>query len=235
MADTTNYIGLETAILEDGIRSKNFFNGRLLSAEDLRQDQEENRKSHWRLGEAIGDGVAYGFEVSIHADSTKDAPVVDIEGGLAVSRSGKVLKATNKQSIGLTAQGTAIVDGFASFTPCQPLLSGTYTARPGLYLLTVTSAFGTAGRAQVSGLGNSSVSCNTDSVIEGLQFRLLEVGSEISAPPGDANFRNRVAYEFFYKIDSSRESITNPFRPPAIGYGVLDALRDKGLSDCDVP
>jgi hypothetical protein len=235
MADTTNYIGVETAILEGGIRSKNFFNGRLLSAEDLRQEQEEHRKSHWRLGEATGDGVAYGFEVSINKDSTKEFPVVDVEGGLAVSRSGKILRATDVHRIALTAQGTASVNGFASFTPCEQLLGGTYKAGPGLYVLAVTSAFGSKGRAPVSGLGNTSVSCNVDNVVEGLQFRLLEVSSSISAPPGDATFRNLVAYEFFRGFDSSKESLTNPFAPPLKGYGVLDSLRDKGLSDCDVP
>ena len=235
MADTTTYTGLETAILDDGIRSKNFFNGRLLSAEDLRQEQEEERKVHWRLGEAIGYGVLYGFEVSINNNSNKVSPVVDIQAGLAVSRSGKILKATKSQSIALTAQGTSSVDGFASFTPCQPLLGGTYKAGPGLYVLTVTSAFGNTGRAQVSGLGNASLSCNTDNVVEGLQFRMLDLGSRLSAAPGDAKFRNLVAYEFFDTAISSKGTLTNPFDPPLSGSGVLDSLRGQGLSDCDVP
>jgi len=49
---------VRTPILEGGIQSINFFNGRLLSGEDLSQEQLANLQARHLLGKAIGDGVA---------------------------------------------------------------------------------------------------------------------------------------------------------------------------------
>ncbi len=57
-------ISLQQPILDGGIRSINFFNGRLLSARDLTREQSANREADRRLGQAIGEGIAYGLEVS---------------------------------------------------------------------------------------------------------------------------------------------------------------------------
>ena len=55
---------LLTAIVNDRTRSVNFFNGRLLTGEDLTAEQKSNRVAHSLLGQAVGSGVAYGLEVS---------------------------------------------------------------------------------------------------------------------------------------------------------------------------
>ncbi len=54
---------LDTPFLDGGIRSTNFFNGRLLSREDLQREQDAERAVHERLGRALGTGIAYGLEV----------------------------------------------------------------------------------------------------------------------------------------------------------------------------
>lgn len=54
---------LRTPILEQGIANTHFFNGRLLTAEALRAEQEANRQQRQRLGQAIGGGVVYGLQV----------------------------------------------------------------------------------------------------------------------------------------------------------------------------
>ena len=51
-------IELLQPLLEDGIRNVNFFNGRLLSAEDMRAEQVASRLQHQLLGQAIGEGIA---------------------------------------------------------------------------------------------------------------------------------------------------------------------------------
>jgi hypothetical protein len=54
-------------ILQGGIHQVNFFNGRLLTATDLRDEQAANRQQHRQLGQAAGSGVVYGLEVSMVA------------------------------------------------------------------------------------------------------------------------------------------------------------------------
>jgi len=57
-------IQLETPFLEGGIAFTNFFNGRLLSGEDLTREQQARRAVAQQLGHAVGDGVAYGLWVA---------------------------------------------------------------------------------------------------------------------------------------------------------------------------
>ena len=83
---------LRTPILDGGIKSINFFNGRLLSAEDLSQEQSANKQSNRQLGQSIGDGVAYGLEVKeTSGQSTPTAPIVTVNAGLALNRQGQTL------------------------------------------------------------------------------------------------------------------------------------------------
>jgi hypothetical protein len=82
-------IDLQQPVIDSGIRSINFFNGRLLSAGDLTREQSAYREADRRLGGAIGEGVAYGLEVSKAANFQKDKPAVSVEGGLAINRRGK--------------------------------------------------------------------------------------------------------------------------------------------------
>ena len=48
-------VELQNPILDGGIRSVNFFNGRLLTARDLSREQDANREATNRLGQALGD------------------------------------------------------------------------------------------------------------------------------------------------------------------------------------
>ena len=88
-------IELLEPFLEQGIRNTNFFNGRLLSAEDLRAEQEANRQQHQQLGQAIGEGIAYGLEVRQAIDTSPPsgtaAPLVKVSAGLALNRRGQAL------------------------------------------------------------------------------------------------------------------------------------------------
>src|SRR5215831_11331701 len=80
---------LLTPIVNDRTRSVNFFNGRLLTGEDLTAEQQANRVAHSLLGQSIGPGVAYGLEVSESTvSSTKKAPVLAVTRGLAINPNG---------------------------------------------------------------------------------------------------------------------------------------------------
>lgn len=74
-------------VVEDGVRITNFFNGRLLTAEDLRREQDAARDRHRGLAGAVGEGVVQGLEVSL---VTRDlpAPTVRITAGFGFNRDG---------------------------------------------------------------------------------------------------------------------------------------------------
>src|SRR6185437_16904805 len=80
---------LLTPIVDGAIKSIKFFNGRMLTGEDLTQEQKANREARDRLGRATGDGVAYGLEVTVSPTTT--SPTVTVQPGLAVNRHGKAL------------------------------------------------------------------------------------------------------------------------------------------------
>src|SRR3954464_3471161 len=85
-----------------GVRSVNFFNGRVLSGEDLSDEQEAPRRARRLLGRAVGEGVAFGFEVSEAAESsTTQFPVITVEPGIAVNRAGQTLKLSEGTQVGL--------------------------------------------------------------------------------------------------------------------------------------
>ncbi|MFN7277616.1 MAG: hypothetical protein ACK5VP_07465, partial [Betaproteobacteria bacterium] len=54
---------LQEAVLDGGIRSVNFFNGRLLTGKDLSREQDARRQSDRRIAQANGHGIAWGLEV----------------------------------------------------------------------------------------------------------------------------------------------------------------------------
>ncbi len=224
-----------TAIVEGGIRAVNFFNGRLLSGEDMSREQEANRAARQRLGRAIGPGVAYGLDVARAGDLA-----VTIEAGLAVTRSGQPLLLGGRLTLALGEQPSAAGPTTApDFRNCDPFAGGVYIARQGLYLLTIAPAEVGEGRAPVSGLGNSAAPCNTRYVVEGVQFRLLPVDMArdlglTNAQLGDeARLRSRLA-AICLGLEARRRLLADPFGspPPA---DPLDVLRPRRLTDCDVP
>src|SRR5258705_1340911 len=99
-------ISLQQPILNGGIRSINFFNGRLLSARDLTREQTANREADRRLGQAAGDGIAYGLEISKSLESTQEFPVITVEAGLAVNRIGQTLMLTDKTDVALVRRAS---------------------------------------------------------------------------------------------------------------------------------
>lgn len=229
---------LRTPILEGGVKSINFFNGRLLSAEDLSQEQSANKKSHQQLGQAIGDGVAYGLEVKeTSGQSTKQAPVVTVNAGLALNRLGQALQLSADVDIALvrpTTNGTNTVT--ALFADCQPPQQGPYAVGKGIYLLTIQAASGIEGKAPVSGLGNLDAACNAKYQIDGVQFRLIQLPMTPAELNDVAYLRNHLAYRCFGINDSEVTSFfSNPFGPVVTKYGLLDDLRPDCLRDDEVP
>src|SRR6185369_7493917 len=104
-------------ILEGCIRSTNFFNGRLLSGEDMSAEQAAISERFCRLGQAVGAGVAYGLQVEVkkaaagEARDEKTSPVLTIKPGLAVNRCGQAVKLANPVDVALVRSRKVAGDG----------------------------------------------------------------------------------------------------------------------------
>jgi hypothetical protein len=229
-------ISLQQPILDGGIRSINFFNGRLLSARDLTREQTANREAERRLGHALGEGIAYGLEVSKSTASTQESPVVTVDAGLAINRVGQTLMLATKTDVALVRRALPGSGSPEPFGECAPLQSGTYVAGAGVYLLTLAPAQGNEGRAITHSLENVNAACNTDTTVTAVQFRLIQLDQQISASEmlNQNALRNLIAYKCF-GVDSTSKFPTDPFNTKLDQYGLLDSLRPAWLTECEVP
>ena len=233
----TSSTELLQAVLDGGIRSINFFNGRLLTGEDLSKEQDANRQERKELGVAIGEGVAYGLEVSATpAVNQQVAPSLRITPGLAANRQGQTLKLPIMIDVSLLSSANAgsMPATSRAFSACQLLPAN--VAGQSVFLFTIAPATGSEGLAPVSGLGNTTGACNSRYLIEGVQFRLLPLMLSKDLLDDLDHLRNRLAYACFGTSDDRVKAfLNNPFAPPLTGYGLLDDLRPNQLTDCEVP
>jgi hypothetical protein len=228
---------LDTPFLDGGIRSTNFFNGRLLSREDLQREQDAERAMHERLGRALGPGIVRGFEVevarSIGGNSAVN-PVVTVHAGLAMNRHGQTVALDRDVDVSLLKPAAPPTNGTAlagSFATCLPPENTVYVVGTGVYLLSAAPASQKQGLAVVSGLGNTGAACNAKEIVEGVQFRLFQVKLTTAELADDAHLRNVVAYKFFAADGASLDAVRDSFGVPAPAVTLLD----PPLTDCDVP
>jgi hypothetical protein len=220
----------------DALRSINFFNGRLLTGDDLRAEQSTSGSRLARLGRAVGDGVAYGLEVTeTIGTSTNARPVVTVAAGLALARSGQALELSSTVDVSLArVQRVAGSEPGGLFADCQPFAPGTYTAGAGVYLLAIGPAQTGEGRAQVSGLSNEPAPCNVATSVEAVRFRLIRLALTSTELTTKSRLRNRVAYACF-GTETLAGFAANPFGVPPPRYGLVDELRKETLRDDEVP
>jgi hypothetical protein len=221
---------------ERDIRSVNFFNGRLLSSKDLTREQAARRESDWRLGLALGDGVAFGLQVATDPDHNKDdEPVVKIKAGLAINRKGQALRLIADASVALKRSFSA-ASANCLFTECERIAAGIYVRGAGVYVLTIAPAELSEGKAPTNGLDPTNVRCNTDATVEAVQFRLiaLDRADYASATPGTSKFRNELAYLCF-GAGVQASWFASLLDATARTDDLLDLAHKRGLTDFDVP
>lgn len=166
-------------ILDKGIHHTHFFNGRLLTAQDLETEKSAQTESLAQVGRAVGAGVATGLEVRVKegADGAEgqDA-VLTITGGLAVSASGQALCLPDSQDLLFASQSAVQPQEDGAFGNCAPESA---KGADGflLYLLSVGPASGFDQYAPMTGLGAEGkiTGCGRRYQIEGVQFRLLKL------------------------------------------------------------
>lgn len=175
----TSSVMLNQAVAASGEPRSYFFNGRLLSAEDLQREQSVREGGQRRLARILGCGIAEGLQVS-----AKGAQGVSIAAGLGLTPSGEVI-AIEAIDLQLDAAGSGAAAGFAI---CAAGLAGGVPLA-GLYLLVLTPTWTPQGRAETL-LGEIG-SCNRRIEVPAVRVRLIELQGPQSAIA--LNLRNMLA------------------------------------------
>lgn len=172
-------------VYEQGILHTNFFEGRLLTAEDLRDQQNANREHDRRLGRAIGAGIIEGLEVELdndHDGSDGDSAIVTVKKGLAINPQGEIIGLPNNDiKLALSRSLETVEVEQADFYTCagppgnQHLPSGV-----GIYILVMSPAATYKQRAPKSGITDNGFvkGCGSRYIQEGVQFRLVELSTD---------------------------------------------------------
>jgi hypothetical protein len=229
-----SYYSLEETIPDSELRHINFFNGRLLSGEDLSAEREATHAHMRYLGRAVGAGIACGLEVSRAQNSPPADVQVTVKAGLAVNKAGQTLRLACDQTVSLVRPLDPAKKADCVFSDCE-LVVGTTLSGDGYYLLTIAPASEREGLAPVSGLGNTPAACNSRYFAEGIQFRLLPLNVDAGKKPDLA--RNIVAYQCFGLADiTSNDEVQSALdRTVAPSYGVEALVPTAFLTARDVP
>lgn len=239
---------LEQPIADGGIRSVNFFNGRLLTGSDLSREQLARATADQRAAQAAGSGIAWGLEVTAGPKAADGGLTVTVKAGLALSRSGRTLWLDSETNVALGHRAPPRVARTKSFDNCGALTGGSYAAGPGIYLLTLAPVEDREGKALTNALDDADVPCNTDTRVDAVRFRLLPLDNALKdevdavnqrSPAPDAAarislLRNRIAHRCF-GTDALARFIADPLGGTSDDYGLLAGPAGTSLSKCEVP
>src|SRR5271157_896321 len=176
-------VDLNSPVLTGGILNTNFFNGRVLVAEDLTSLQTASAQHQQQLGRVLGAGVAWGMNVTL-PDPTQ--PVLQVTKGLALNRKGQAVSLPVDAQVQLVKSAEMQAATAGLFAICQPPQNLVPTNLD-CYLLTVSPASGYQGSAPMTGSSSLSsgfaTSCGSAFAVEGVQFNLLPLGVSNDTDP----------------------------------------------------
>ncbi len=164
-------------ILDQGLLHTNFFEGRLLTAQDLRDQQQAERERTRRLGRAVGEGIIEGLEVLLENDGADgNVPVVAVKRGLAINGEGEIIGLPEHDvQVALSRSVSVAPTTETEFYACAgPPTTKHLPNGVGVYLLVMSPASGYRERAPKSGLGDEGIvkGCGSRYVQEGVRFHL---------------------------------------------------------------
>lgn len=160
-----------------GIRNPNYFNGRVLTADTLRGGQEADRQHRRQIGQALGEGVVYGFEVALSLNSTAQRPALDVTSGLAFNRNGDAIALPEDLTIELVPQTQIQSSDAGLFVDCAPPPPPTELINFGFHILTARPTSEFKESAPMVGLNGAGVAsgCGKRYAVEGLKFFLTQM------------------------------------------------------------
>lgn len=266
MSETlTQHVLDAPVVLERGIKNANFFNGRVLTARDLQDEQLANRQQHRQLGRAIGPGVVHGMTVQVVSPgAASQPPLLAVSRGLAIGYSGQMIELdSDTVHVALARKLPALAES-GLFADCEPLQSAPDLVGKGVYIFTIAPASSYRDQAPMVSLngGGKADGCGDRYAVEGAVFRLFELPLATMGGVSDTaraelttllDHSERVSLTELARV-SARSLLRNLLAhaclgteqlaaraadllgPADSGTGTLDALRDDGLlSDCEVP
>jgi hypothetical protein len=205
-------------ILDNGIRNVHFFNGRLLTADDLKDEQVAARRQHTQLGRAAGEGVVEGLEVLLMSEGSATAsPVVLVTKGLALNRSGYALSLPGNEEVALVRRLEAAPPEAGLFSNCDAPRHSFGSLENGFYVLAIAPASGFNEHAPARGHrpGGGVTGCGSRYAVEGVQFRFPKVdltrlsGPAPDTPPFDPAVLAEVETLLALNDDLSRSKLRN--------------------------
>jgi len=254
---------LAEAILDRRVQSPNYFEGRLLTAEDLTAERTAQFHRQRILGRAIGAGVVCGLWVDEDATASATAPRVTISAGEALTPEGQIL--TLENDLTLTLSDVAPADETSPdaclFKPCTPPETESVATGEGFYLLTMSPVSRFEASAPMQSLSETKAGrgCGKRWAVPGVSFRLVPfdplnvpnpnaataeaLASLLSGPlntRGRSRLRNIVAHLCFGS-DEIADFVADPYAqedgvPRLRHYGTVDYLRALDvLSGCELP
>lgn len=243
-------ITLDAPFVSEGRAHIAFWNGRILTAEDLADEQLANHRGRRQLGRVIGPGIAEGLVVR-RLDTIGQ---VEVSAGIALDGSGQVIELPLDVAVSLVvAPETAHGDGL--FTVCQPVVSNSPTGT-GAYLLVIRPA--TEHRSSAAGVpafGNGiATECGPKYTVDGVSFRLVrldpadlaqklghdeadvETLGDIATATSSPVVRNVLAHVLLDTWTTAVRAL-DPFGgdPDEIEAGAIALLRTGALLACEVP
>jgi len=165
---------LNTPILDDGLRRIPFFNGRVLTAEDLQTEQDADATERRRLGRALGTGVIDGLFVERGPGELPTT--LTVESGLALAPNGHVVDLPSSVEVAVVSQvereESAGTEGRFADCSSQDVV---VTSGTGAYVLVVEPASENRGRTPRGRIGGdgSAAECGAQYRLEGARLRLV--------------------------------------------------------------
>lgn len=250
-------------VIDGGVRNPNWFEGRLLTAQSMRERDAAERQRDQLLGRAIGSGVIEGLWVTrgaVQGDGT--VRTLSITKGSAITPGGDTLLLGRDVTVDVVPPAANKPVSPALFARCQdPPAIASMPSGFGIYVLVMSLATGYRERAPKSGLGTEGVvtGCGDAFVVEGAQFRLEKLEpqnisvidsagrDELTAliansanPATRSLLRNIVAHHCFGTLELASFPV-DPFATSEgvsdfVELGALDDLRKlKRITCCEVP
>jgi hypothetical protein len=218
---------------QDGLRLPSYHNGQLLTADELKAEQEATWERLALLGRAAGAGVIEGLEV-VRASTYQ----VFVRPGLGINSAGDIVQL---QGSGVTltinvqqSPGTTSTNG-GKFRDCALNTSSGQPISEGAYLLTAVPTSKSDGSVplKASPVKSNLPACASQWELEGVQFKAIRLEG-VNLVQAITNRRRNLLAHWCLGTTPLKTMPHRPFDFP-LKYTGLDLLDVADLTSCDLP